>query len=468
MRRVAAAPGGFAARWRQSLVFSFTVIGVAAVALMAVVISEVIGRQIKTDAMLRARVTAETLARSSFAPQLPRDGQKLSRSALRGLDAQVAAARASAPGTTAVLRDSAGRIIYSSGGAARAETAPRMGTHVVGRGAEKTVRTVLPVRARSGGPPQASLQMDVPYAPVAQDIRNRTRRLDLVLALTALAIYLLALPSVVRAGRAVRAQYDPRRIELARDVKRAIRRRELSLAYQPIVDVRTGELRSVEALVRWTDPRRGPISPAAFIPPLEQTDAIWDLSLHIFDLAFAQCARWCGEGREIRIAVNVSGAVLLDRRLLGELQRLARQYRVPAAMMELEITEGVLVKDPSEATRVLHEIEAIGLSVIAIDDFGTGYSSLARLHELPLNTLKIDQSFVRRMSASGEVAIVRSVIDLAHALNLDVIAEGVEDEASADKLAVLGTEYIQGYHVSRPVPAHELTEWVDDGVAVAS
>ncbi len=166
--------------------------------------------------------------------------------------------------------------------------------------------------------------------------------------------------------------------------------------------------------------------------------------------------------------MNVSGAVLIDKRLLGTLRRLTRQYRVPAAMMELEITEGALVKDPGEATRVLHEIEAIGLSVIAIDDFGTGYSSLARLHELPLHTLKIDQSFVRRMSVSGEMAIVRSVVDLAHALTLDVIAEGVEDEETADKLRELGTEYVQGYYLSRPVPAHDLITWLETTTAAVA
>ncbi|MFL5839357.1 MAG: EAL domain-containing protein, partial [Thermoleophilaceae bacterium] len=128
-----------------------------------------------------------------------------------------------------------------------------------------------------------------------------------------------------------------------------------------------------------------------------------------------------------------------------------------------------LVQDPREATRVLRAIAAIGLRVIAIDDFGTGYSSLARLHELPLDTLKIDQSFVRRMAADGDAAIVHSVVDLAHALGLDVIAEGVEDEETAELLAELGCEYLQGYHLGRPLPAHDLIRWLrnagDVGIA---
>jgi EAL domain-containing protein (putative c-di-GMP-specific phosphodiesterase class I) len=148
------------------------------------------------------------------------------------------------------------------------------------------------------------------------------------------------------------------------------------------------------------------------------------------------------------------------------MRNLARQYGVPPDCLELEITEGVLVNDPTEAVRVLREIAAIGLRVIAIDDFGTGYSSLARLHELPLDTLKIDQSFVKRMGARGDDTIVRSVVDLAHALGLDVIAEGVEDGDVAERLARLGCEYLQGYHVSRPLPAAGLEEWLFEGPGV--
>jgi EAL domain-containing protein (putative c-di-GMP-specific phosphodiesterase class I) len=451
-----------ASRWRQSLLLSLTVTGIVSIALLAVVVSHVVSRQIREEALAREQATAEILGRSTFAPQIPPGGGLLGNGARQTLDAQVAAARASQPGTEVALRDRGGRVLYKTRGADPAAEFNVAGTRVVGRGSGRRIRTTLPVRVGGDPSPAAFLQLEAPYAPVARDIRERTRRLDLVLILAGFVIYLLALPSMLRAGRAVRAQYDPRRMEIARDIKRAIKRREISLAYQPIVDARTGELRSVEALVRWTDPRRGPISPAAFIPAIEQTDAIWDLTSHIFDLAFRQCAEWCDEDRRMCIAVNVSGAVLLDRRLIPELKRLAALHRVPPRMLELEITEGALVNDPREATRVLQQIAAIGLRVIAIDDFGTGYSSLARLHELPLDTLKIDQSFVMRMAADGEVAVVRSVIELAHALGLDVIAEGVEDGTTAGRLAELGAEFLQGYHVSRPIPAHDLEEWVDD------
>jgi len=127
-----------------------------------------------------------------------------------------------------------------------------------------------------------------------------------------------------------------------------------------------------------------------------------------------------------------------------------------------------LVQDPGEASRVLSQIAALGLSVIAIDDFGTGYSSLARLHELPLDTLKVDQSFVKRMARDGDQAVVRSVVDLAHALKMDVIAEGVEDDATAELLHDLGAEFLQGYCISKPLPAADLIEWLWQESPVAS
>jgi EAL domain-containing protein (putative c-di-GMP-specific phosphodiesterase class I) len=458
-----------AQRWRQSLLFSLTVMGIAAVALLGVIASAVVGKQIENDAISRAQATAEILARSTFAPRLPASGERLSRSAVRSLGAELAAARAVSPGTEAVLRDARGRVLYASGGAAPAGGASQgVGTHVVGSGKGKRVRSVLPVLTRGAREPAAYLQFDAPYAPVARDIKRRTNRLNVVLALAALALYLLMLPTLVRAGRAVRAQYDPRRIQVEHDVRRAIKHDELSLAFQPIVHSASRDLRSVEALVRWTDPRRGPVSPGSFLPALEGTPAIWDLSAHIFELAFRQCAEWCDEGYRIPIAVNVSGAVLLDKRLIPEIRALSAKFRIPPKMVELEITEGALVQDPREASRVLQRIAEMGLSVIAIDDFGTGYSSLARLHELPLDTLKVDQSFVMRMAREGNDAIVRSVIELAHALNMDVIAEGVEDDATAEHLCRLGAEYLQGYHVSKPLTAPDLLAWLPEDSLVAS
>jgi EAL domain-containing protein (putative c-di-GMP-specific phosphodiesterase class I) len=471
MSKLAIAGAWAARRWRQCLVLSLTVMGICAVAILGFVASAVVGNQIESDAISRAQNNAELLARSTFAPRLPAPGERLSRPALRSLDAQLAAARAVSPGTEAVLRDAGGGVLYASAGAAGVVklTEADLGTRVVGKGADKKVRSVLPVLGRGSTKPAAYMQFDAPYGPVAADIRHRTHRLNLVLGLGALALYLLMLPTIVRASRAVRAQYDPRKLQLAADIKRAIKHDELSLAFQPIVhSTNDRRLHSVEALVRWTDPRKGPISPGVFIPAVEATPAIWDLSAHIFDMAFKQCRAWCDAGHDVRIALNVSGAVLLDKRLIPEIRRLAQKYELPEKQIELEITEGALVQDPREATRVLEQIAAMGLSVIAIDDFGTGYSSLSRLHELPLDTLKVDQSFVMRMAKEGDDAVVRSVIELAHALGMEVIAEGVEDRATAEHLCELGAEYLQGYHVSRPLSPADLLEWLPERSLAAS
>jgi EAL domain-containing protein (putative c-di-GMP-specific phosphodiesterase class I) len=469
INRVGSGASWFARRWRQSLVLSVTVMGVVAVAVLGLVAQAVVADQIRGDAISRAQATAELLARSMFAPRLPARGESLPPRARHELDAQLAAVRNVQPGTDVVLRDNGGRVLYASeaaiGGGA---TVDRLGTRVEGQGPGRRLRSVLPVRARGESGTAAYLEFQTPYAPVASDIKRRTHRLNVVLAVAAFALYLFMLPTLIRAGRAVRAQYDPRRVQIARALRKAIKHDELSLAFQPIVHSDTRELHSVEALVRWTDPRQGPVPPDAFIPVVESTPAIWDLTECIFDLAFRQCAQWCEEGRRIPIAVNVSGAVLLDKRLIPLIRRLSKDYRVPPRMIQLEITEGALVQDPREATGMLRRIAEMGLSVIAIDDFGTGYSSLARLHELPLDTLKIDQSFVKRMGAAGDAAVVRSVIELAHALGMDVIAEGVEDDATAARLRDMGAEHLQGYYISKPIPAGDLVAWLWQAEPVTS
>jgi EAL domain-containing protein (putative c-di-GMP-specific phosphodiesterase class I) len=461
VNRLGSGAGWFARRWRQSLVLSMTVMGVVAVSVIALAAQAVVADQIRNDAVSRAQSTAELLARSTFAPRLPARGEPLSRRAKRELDAQLAAVDNVQPGTEVVLRDSGGRVLYASSDAIGGNAGvDRLGTRVEGNGSGRRLRSVLPVRARGEAGTAAYLEFQTQYSPVAHDIKKRTHRLNVVIGIAAFALYLLMLPTLIRAGRAVRAQYDPRRVQIVRALKKAIKHDELSLAYQPIVHSDTRELHSVEALVRWTDPRRGPVPPDAFIPVVESTPAIWDLTERIFELAFRQCAEWCDEGRRIPIAVNVSGAVLLDKRLIPLIRRLSKECKVPPRMIQLEITEGALVQDPREATAMLHRISEMGLSVIAIDDFGTGYSSLARLHELPLDTLKIDQSFVKRMGAAGDAAVVRSVIELAHALGMDVIAEGVEDEATAARLREMGAEHLQGYRISRPLPAADLVAWL--------
>jgi EAL domain-containing protein (putative c-di-GMP-specific phosphodiesterase class I) len=187
---------------------------------------------------------------------------------------------------------------------------------------------------------------------------------------------------------------------------------------------------------------------------------MWPLTVHIFELVVRQARRWTDAGIRLRTAVNVSTADVIDPRLPRELERLLEKYAVDPELLEIEVTEGAVMDDPGDARAVLAEITRLGLGVLAIDDFGTGYSSLARLHELPLDELKIDQSFVMRMAREGDDTVVRSIVDLGHALGFRIIAEGVETEETWNRLEEMGVDYVQGYVMTRPLPADELIGWL--------
>jgi EAL domain-containing protein (putative c-di-GMP-specific phosphodiesterase class I) len=450
-------------RWRQSFVASATLLALLGVGLMAIVVSRVAGQQIRDDALDRATERAQIVARSSFAPRLPAQGQPLSKSAMAELDAQQRAARESEPGAGTRLWARNGQLLYPAGAAGATPSAPVRSAFAGSGGSRREggrLVTAVPVARNGGSAPAAVLELSLPYAATQKDVNDRTRRLQLALVAAAIALYLLFLPALIRAGRAVRSYYDPRRVALLRDLKQAIARGELRLAFQPIADARSGEVRTAEALIRWYHPERGKIPPDRFIPQAEGTEAMGPLTLHVFELALTQVAAWRDKGLDLRVAVNVSAAGLLDRDLPGHISAIASKLGVWPSPLEVEITEGAVMEYPAFATEVLGELAALGLGVVAIDDFGTGYSSLARLHELPLDTLKIDQSFVRRMSIDGDETVVRSIIELAHALHLGVIAEGVEDDDTWGRLRALGADYIQGYGLSQPLPAQEFVEWL--------
>jgi EAL domain-containing protein (putative c-di-GMP-specific phosphodiesterase class I) len=212
--------------------------------------------------------------------------------------------------------------------------------------------------------------------------------------------------------------------------------------------------------VRWDHPERGFLSPDAFIPLAENTGLIRPLTLYILDRALAQCRTWSDDGLVLGMAVNVSTRNLLDLTLPDEVDTLLQLHGVPAAQLELEITETTIMADPPRAKAVLARLSAMGVD-LAVDDFGTGYTSLAWLRDLPLNTLKIDKSFVINMAAGGgDAVIVRSTVQLGRSLGLRVVAEGVEDAGSLDELRALGCDLAQGYHLSRPQPEELLTPWL--------
>jgi EAL domain-containing protein (putative c-di-GMP-specific phosphodiesterase class I) len=262
--------------------------------------------------------------------------------------------------------------------------------------------------------------------------------------------------------------YNPVRLAMVGELRKALEANEVVLHYQPKIDLETGKVVGAEALVRWQHPARGLIPPADFVPMAERTGLIRPLSRYVLDLALAQCREWRDAGLGLKVSVNLSARNLLDPHLPDDVSGLLAKWSVPAAFLELEITESTIMVDPKRAMEVLRRLHTMGIA-LSIDDFGTGYSSLAYLKELPVNELKIDRTFVQNMASNrGDAFIVRSTIDLAHNLRLQVVAEGVEDESTMDELTKLGCNIAQGFHIGRPVPPQEFAEWLADRDDVAT
>jgi diguanylate cyclase (GGDEF)-like protein/PAS domain S-box-containing protein len=253
---------------------------------------------------------------------------------------------------------------------------------------------------------------------------------------------------------------SPDRLSMIGELRRAIEEGELVLHYQPKVDLKTGGLAGVEALVRWAHPLRGLMGPDQFIPIAEQAGLIEPLSRWVLRAALAQAAAWQRIGLDVPVAVNLSMRNLEDEQLPDKIAELLTAARTPPGLLVLEITESTLMIDMRRTMDILGRLRAMGIR-IAIDDFGTGHSSLTYLKRLPVDEVKIDRSFVKDIATDAtDRIIVRSTIDLAHSLGLRVVAEGVEDALTKQLLAELGCDEVQGFHFSRPLRGHDLTHWL--------
>jgi EAL domain-containing protein (putative c-di-GMP-specific phosphodiesterase class I) len=212
----------------------------------------------------------------------------------------------------------------------------------------------------------------------------------------------------------------------------------------------------LEALVRWRHPTLGTVSPAEFIPIAERTGASGALTRWVLRTALSQLARWVERGVRVEMAVNFSATDILDRSMLQHVLEVLRDTQVPAGSLTVEITESVLLHEPEAARQNMELLRVAGVR-FSIDDFGTGYSSLSQLRDLAADELKIDQSFVRRLTDAPEhQAVIRAIIDLAHGLGLRTVAEGVETEAQWRQLVELGCDYAQGYLTGKPQSAEDL------------
>ncbi len=257
-------------------------------------------------------------------------------------------------------------------------------------------------------------------------------------------------------------QNSVERLELLADLRRALEsgNDELQLFYQPQVDMQIGEVVGTEALLRWNHPQRGYVSPDVLIKVAEHTAVMRLLTSRVMEDAISQLAKWRAQGMILRTSVNVSVRDLAHPELVEELAGLLAGHGIAPNQVQLEITEGALMADPRRVLVTLHRLDKLGVA-LSLDDFGTGYSSLQHLRRLPLAEVKIDRSFVLGMTTDpDDAAVVGSIIDLARALGLRVVAEGVEDDETRRLLVGHGCEVGQGWHFARPMPADALATWL--------
>ena len=246
------------------------------------------------------------------------------------------------------------------------------------------------------------------------------------------------------------------RAALESDLRHALERNEFLLHYQPKVDIASNRIVGMEALVRWQQPGKALIAPAQFIPLAEETGLIVPIGQWVLKTACLQNKAWQDQGLpRLRVAVNLSARQFAHESLLEDVARVLAETGLDPAWLEFEITESMVMRDPEHAVTLLHGLKALGIH-LSIDDFGTGYSSLSYLKRFPLDSVKIDRSFIQDIPGdSDDAAITQAIIAMAHSLRLGVIAEGVETREQLDFLRANGCDEMQGYHFSRPLPEDE-------------
>jgi diguanylate cyclase (GGDEF)-like protein len=249
-------------------------------------------------------------------------------------------------------------------------------------------------------------------------------------------------------------------LSLLGELRRAVEQDELRLYFQPKMELRTNRVAGAEVLLRWQHPTRGLLSPAEFIPFAEQTGFIRRLTRWTLDHAIAQGALWHRAGHALSLAVNISAEDMGDPRFASRVAAMLTRHQMPPALLTLELTESGFIEDPARALELLHAIAVFGVN-LSIDDFGTGYSSLSHLARMPVHEVKIDRSFIQGLESDPEFAtVVRSAIDMGHALGLKVVAEGIETEAAAARLTEFGCDIAQGFLYAKPMPLEALDAWL--------
>jgi len=255
--------------------------------------------------------------------------------------------------------------------------------------------------------------------------------------------------------------HTPQRLAMISELGNSINTGQLHLHYQPKVNLTDNSIDGFEALARWEHPRLGDLSPSVFIPLIEMSDSIHQLTEEVMRQALAKQSMWRLLGHDYSVSVNISARNLSDKRIIKSLKKLLKTYNTPPHLLELEITETALMHDTDRAINYLKEISKLGVQ-LSLDDFGSGHSSLAYIHKLPINKIKLDREFISSLLESKESeSVVKSVISLSKELNFRVVAEGVENQGTVDKLLELHCDQAQGYHICKPKPWSEIESWLN-------
>jgi len=457
---------------RGQLVAGFSVLVAVFVAALAVGLGQLLRGSVRDAALSGAEQTGRVFAELEVGQEEYRNG-RLTDLARKELDRAV---EASSTLRAARVWGRGGELVYSTSGGAAGRPSPQPGvlrsalagevqSLSSGRAGRRLLEIHVPIRLAGDRRPRNVVELHLPYGPVEAEIQQGTRDLALLLGLAALLFYGALLPSVLRASRALAEHHRARHVALQRRIRRAMRDGELWLAYQPKRDLCSGEIEGVEALLRWRLPDGREVPPGDFLPRLEPTAVMEELTGHVFDLAARQAASWCREGLELDMAVNVSACNLREEDLADRLVAGAAAHGLRPQAFTLELTESAVSGAADRDLATLSALRARGFR-LSVDDFGTGESSLSRVHVGDFQELKIDRSFVRRLDEDGDPVLVACIVHLARALGVRVVAEGVESEAVERRLDDLGCDAVQGHHLARPLPAGALAAWVRHSRAV--
>ena len=265
-------------------------------------------------------------------------------------------------------------------------------------------------------------------------------------------------PGVLQGAVSVYERYDVRCWARSLALRRALGRGEIVLYYQPKVEIETGKVVAVEALVRWEHPRRGTLPPAEFLAAAQRTALARRFELHVISTAIRQGRAWQLNDMPLMLCVNVTPAVLAQPEFASEVGALLLEADYPPKLLDFEVTETVFA-DAHELIHPLHQLAALGVR-LTLDDFGTGHSSMRRVVDLPIDTIKVDRSFVLHAEEPANSAVIQTTAALAHALERSVSAEGVETEEAWHRVRALGCDVAQGYLLARPMPPCELADWI--------